>query len=157
MPPGPPTAYGSGQVNVSIIDNAFLPKHFNVTTGTTVIWIYPSNWSSLHTVTSVGNTTQGGSPLLNGGTLHPGQSYRYTFYNPGLYTYQCSYHFTLPAMSNAWINVTGSSINPPTSIPPDYTLEIIIGGIVAALIVVAVVFFVWKKRSTALARAEKRA
>src|SRR5438445_1921871 len=55
-------AHASGQANVAIIDNAFLPKHINVTTGTTVIWDYASNWSSLHTVTSVGNTTQGGPP-----------------------------------------------------------------------------------------------
>jgi len=137
-----------GQANVSIIDNAFLSKHINVTTGTTVIWTYASNWSSLHTVTSVGNTTQDGSPLLNSGTLHPGQSYSYTFYRPGLYTYQCSYHFTTPAMSNAWVNVTGAPVTPPPTQnpPPDHTLITIIAITVAAVIVAMLALFVRKKK-----------
>ncbi|TMH95161.1 hypothetical protein E6H37_06070 [Candidatus Bathyarchaeota archaeon] len=141
-------AHASGQANVAIIDNAFLPKHINVTTGTTVIWDYASNWSSLHTVTSVGNTTQGGTPLLNSGTLHPGQSYSYTFYQPGVYTYQCSYHFTTPAMSNAWVNVTGAPITPPLTQnpPPNYTLITVAAITVAAVIVATLALFVRKKK-----------
>src|SRR2546425_8169372 len=142
------SANASGQANVAIIDNKFLLKHVNVTTGMTVIWTYASNWSSLHTVTSVGNTTQDGSPLLNSGTLHPGQSYSYTFYRPGLYTYQCSYHFTTPAMSNAWVNVTGAPVTPPPTQnpPPDYTLITIIAITVAAVIVAMLALFVRKKK-----------
>src|SRR6266704_3524560 len=138
----------SSQVGVAIVDNAFLPKNINITTGTTVIWNYASNWSSLHTVTSVGNTTQSGSPLLNSGTLHPGQSYSYTFYQPGLYTYQCSYHFTIPAMSNAWVNVTGAPVTPPPTQnpPPDYTLITVAGITVAAVIVAMLALFVRKKK-----------
>src|SRR2546428_7307590 len=138
----------SSQVGVAIVDNAFLPKHINITTGTTVIWNYASNWSSLHTVTSVGNTTQGGSPLLNSGTLHPGQGYSYTFYQPGLYTYQCSYHFTTPTMSNAWVNVTGSPVTPPTSQnpQPDYTLITVVAGVVAAVIATTVAVYVRRKK-----------
>ena len=141
-------ANASGQANVAIIDNAFLPKHINVTTGTTVIWTYASNWSSLHTVTSVGNTTQGGSPLLNSGTLHPGQGYSYTFYQPGLYTYQCSYHFTTPTMSNAWVNVTGSPVIPPTSQnpQPNYTLFAVVAGVVAAVTATTVAVYVRRKK-----------
>src|SRR5256712_2632493 len=137
-----------GQANVSIIDNAFLSKHINVTTGTTVIWTYASNWSSLHTVTSVGNTTQGGSPLLNSGTLHPGQGYSYTFYQPGLYTYQCSYHFTTPTMSNAWVNVTGSPVIPPASQnpQPNYTFFAVVAGVVAAVIATTVAVYVRRKK-----------
>ena len=142
------SAHASGQANVAIIDNKFLLKHVNVTTGTTVIWTYASNWSSLHTVTSVGNTTQGGSPLLSSGTLHPGQSYSYTFYQPGLYTYQCSYHFTIPAMSNAWVNVTGSPVTPPPTQnpPPDYTLITVAAITVAAVIAATLALFVRKKK-----------
>ncbi len=142
------SANASGQANVAIIDNAFLPKHINVTTGTTVIWNYASNWSSLHTVTSVGNTTQGGSPLLNSGSLSPGHSYSYAFYQPGLYTYQCSYHFTTPAMSNAWVNVTGTPVTPPlTQNPPaDYTLITVAAIAVAAVIVATLALFVRKKK-----------
>src|SRR2546428_12951408 len=142
------SANASGQANVAIIDNAFLPKHINVTTGTTVIWTYASNWSSLHTVTSVGNTTQGGSPLLNSGTLHPGQGYSYTFYQPGLYTYQCSYHFTTPTMSNAWVNVTGSPVIPPASQnpQPNYTFFAVVAGVVAAVIATTVAVYVRRKK-----------
>ncbi len=150
---GPTTANASGQANVTIIDNAFLPKRINVTTGTTVIWTYASNWSSLHTVTSVGNMTQGGSPLLNSGTLHPGQSYSYIFYQPGLYTYQCSYHFTTPAMSNAWVNVTGAPVAPPSSQnpQPNYTLVTAVAGVAAAIAVTLALFVRRRKRRTSVA------
>ena|SRR5205823_11911550 len=141
------SANALGQANVAIIDNGFLPKHINITTGTKVIWNYASNWSSLHTVTSVGNTTQGGSLLLNSGSLSPGQSYSYTFYEPGLYTYQCSYHFTIPAMSDAWVNVTGPPVTPPASQnPPDYTLITVAAITVAAVIVATLALFVKKKK-----------
>jgi len=147
---GPISVNASGQVDVTIVDNAFLPKHINVTTGTTVIWNYASNWSSLHTVTSVGNTTQGGSPLLNSGSLSPGHNYSYIFYQPGLYTYQCSYHFTTPAMSNAWVNVTGPTVMPPTSQnPANYTLITVAAGTVAAAIVATLALLVRKKKRTA--------
>src|SRR5438309_5860445 len=141
------SANASDQANVAIIDNAFLLKHINITTGTTVIWTYASNWSSLHTVTSVDNTTQSGSPLLNSGTLRPGQSYRYIFYQPGLYTYQCSYHFTIPAMSNAWVNVTGTPVTPPPTQnpPPDYTLITAAAITVAAVTAAMLTLFVRKK------------
>ncbi len=146
------SANASGQANVAIIDNAFLPKHINVTTGTTVIWTYPGNWSSQHSVTSVGNTTQGGSPLLNSGTLNPGHSYSYIFYGPGLYTYQCSYHFTTPAMSNAWVNVTGAPVTPPSSQSPQLTYAIItLVAVVAAAIVATIALSVrQKKRRTSI-------
>ncbi len=145
---GPVNIYASGQANVAIVDNAFLPKHINVTTGTTVIWTYASNWSSMHTVTSVGNTTTGGSPLLNSGPLSPGQTYSHTFYRPGLYTYQCSFHFTIPAMSNAWVNVTGAPITPPSpqNAQPNFTLIVIAGGVVAATIVATLALFVRRNR-----------
>src|SRR6266581_9533116 len=152
------SAHASGQANVAIIDNKFLLKHVNVTTGTTVIWTYASNWSSLHTVTSVGNTTPGGSPMLNSGTLNPGQSYSYTFYQHGRYTYQCSYHFTIPAMSNAWVNVTGAPVTPPASQnpPPDYTLITVAAGVVAAAIVATLALFIRrKKRGAGLQRATR--
>jgi plastocyanin len=148
VPNGLETAHGSSQATVTIIDNAFLPKHINVTTGTTVLWNYASNWSSQHTVTSVGNTTQSGAPLLNSGTLNPGQNYRYTFYNPGLYTYQCSYHFTTPAMSNAWVNVTGSPISPPSSHPPIDSWIWVTAGTVGAVIVATLIVLVRRKPRT---------
>src|SRR5712691_10575167 len=142
------SAHASSQANVAIVDNAFLPKRINVTTGTTVIWTYASNWSSLHTVTSVGNTTPGGSPLLNSGTLNPGQSYSYIFYQPRRYTYQCSYHFTIPAMSNAWVNVTGAPVTPPASQNAQsyYTLIVAAAGVVAAAIVATLALFIRRKK-----------
>lgn len=145
---GPQTVRGSNQATVAIVDYAFSPKHLNVTTGTTVIWNYGSGYSE-HTVTSVGNTTGSGSPLFNSGTLSPGQSYQHTFNNPGVYTYQCSFHYaTYPAMANAWVNVTGTPVSPPpqTSTPPDYTLVTIIGGLFAAVAGTAAVVIVARRR-----------
>jgi plastocyanin len=147
------TARGSSQATVTIIDNAFLPKHINVTTGTTVIWNYASNGGSQHTVTSVGNTTQSGAPLLNSGTLNPGQSYQYTFYNPGLYTYQCSYHFTTPAMTNAWVNVTGAPISPPPSPQPlDIWTWVTVGAVSAVIIATVIVLVRRKPRASSAPR-----
>jgi len=84
--------------------------------------------------------------LLNSGSLSPGHSYSYAFYQPGLYTYQCSYHFTIPAMSDAWVNVTGPPVTPPASQnPPDYTLITVAAITVAAVIVATLALFVKKK------------
>ena len=89
--------------------------------------------------------------MLNSGTLNPGQSYQYTFYNPGVYTYRCSFHFaSYPAMNDAWVNVTGTPISPPpqTATPPDYTLVAIIGGLIVAVAGTAAIVIVARKRKS---------
>src|SRR5437588_7238515 len=61
------------------------------------------------------NVTQAGSPLIDSGDLHPGQSFNFTFYKHGFYPIQCYVH---PQTTNGWLNVTGSDIQPP---PPPAT------------------------------------
>ncbi len=138
--------------SVSIIDYAFQPLHVNITTGTTVIWTYTNSGKDFHTVTSDPGTnrTQGGAPLINSGTINPGQSFSYTFNEPGYYPYQCSFH---PALMNGWVNVTGSPVTPPTSqiSPPMYTLITVVGVVVAVIVATVVLFVRRKKRQIPIA------
>ena len=141
--------------SVAIIDYSFQPLHINITTGTMVVWTYASTGRDYHTVTSNPGTnkTQGGMPLLNSGSLSPGQSFTYTFNQPGYYPYQCSFH---PTLMNGWVNVTGSPITPPPSQnpQPNNSLIIVGVGVVAAVIVATVVLFVSRRnRKTSVAPA----
>jgi plastocyanin len=135
--------------SVAIIDYAFQPLHINIMTGTTVVWTYASSWKDFHTVTSDPGTnkTQGGTALLNSGSLSPGQSFSYTFNQPGYYPYQCSFHPTLASM-NGWVNVTGPPVTPPSSQnpQPNYILITVIGAVVGAVIIAAIALFVRRER-----------
>jgi plastocyanin len=131
---------------VAIIDYNFQPLHINITTGTTVVWTYANNGRDYHTVTSNPNTNKTqGSPLLNSGSLSPGQSFSYTFYQPGFYPYQCSFH---PTIMNGWVNVTGAPITPPTSQnpQPDYTLIASVAGVVVLAIVATLVLMIRRRK-----------
>ena len=147
--PSPLIVRASGATfSVSIVDNAFQPPHVNVTTGTEVIWTYSRTGTTFHTVTSSPqtNVTQAGSPLIDSGDLHPGQSFNYTFYKHGFYPIQCYVH---PQTMNGWVNVTGSDIQPP--LPPatpstNYT-PYIIGGAIAGAIAIGSVILVLRHRT----------
>ncbi len=132
--------------SVSIIDYAFQPLHVNITTGTTVIWTYTNSGKDFHTVTSDPGTnrTQGGPPLINSGTINPGQSFSYTFNQPGYYPYQCSFH---PALMNGWVNVTGAPVTPPASQnpQPNYILITLV-ALVAAPVILATVGLLIKRQ-----------
>ncbi len=88
-----PQMYGSDEsdgsslagpiVSVNIYDNYFEESTINIPAGTTVQWTN-YGWHA-HTVTSE-------SSLLNSGKLLPGNSYRYTFAQPGTYSYYCAIH-----------------------------------------------------------------
>ena len=138
--------------SVAIVDYDFQPLHINITTGTTVVWTYATSGKDYHTVTSNPGTnkTQGGTPLLNSGSLSPGQTFSYIFNEPGYYPYQCSFH---PALMNGWVNVTGSPVTPPTSqiSPPMYTLITVVGVVAAVIVATAVLFVRRKKRQTPIA------
>jgi plastocyanin len=139
--------------SVAVVDYAFQPLHINITTGTTVVWTYASNWKDFHTVTSTPGTnrTQGGTPLLYSGSLSPGQSFSYTFDQPGYYPYQCSFHPTLANM-NGWISVTGAPVTrPPSQNPqPDYTLITVVGALATAVIAATLALIVRRKKRRAL-------
>ena len=142
---------------VAIVDYAFQPLHINITTGTTVVWTYASNGKTIHTVTSDPGTnqTQGGTALLNSGSLNPGQSFSYTFNQPGFYPYQCAVHPTIATM-NGWVNVTGAPVTPPPAQnpQPNYSIIAVGGAIVAVVAAATLALFVRrKKRRTSVAPA----
>ncbi len=81
----PPTEALSQQAAVSAGDNFFEPKSLTVTAGTTVVWT--ATGALPHTVTS--DTGQFGS-----GTLNTGNTFQFTFSQPGTYAYYCQFHGT---------------------------------------------------------------
>lgn len=72
--------------NVTIFDNGFTPSSITINVGDTVTWSYTSG-ASLHTVTSTS-----GPVSFNSGTLHPGDTFSFTFNTAGSYTYRCNFH-----------------------------------------------------------------
>jgi len=82
-----PIARGqAGQnVTVEIEDNYFEEADITVPVGTTVTWVQTGNNS--HTTTSYDGLWDSG--LLPGGS---GESFSYTFYEPGTFAYFCHIH-----------------------------------------------------------------
>lgn len=79
------------ELTVTIQDHAFNPPTLEVAVGTTVTWI--NNDNAPHTATE-----QGGG--FNSGRLSRGDSFSFTFTEPGTYNYICSFH---PRMSGTII------------------------------------------------------
>jgi plastocyanin len=84
---GPSGAYGKEQPGagstVGVYDNYFEPATITVAPGTTVRWT--NHGQHRHTVTS-------DTKLFDSGELGPGESYSYTFKDPGTYRYSCRIH-----------------------------------------------------------------
>jgi plastocyanin len=86
--PSAPAAEAQDQQSISVnIQNfAFDPPNITVAPGTTVTWV--NNDSAPHTVTA---TDPAGA--FDSGTLQPGQSFSFTFTQPGTtYAYYCAIH-----------------------------------------------------------------
>ena len=99
--PSAPAAGAQNQQNVSVnVQNfAFDPPNITVAPGTTVTWT--NNDSAPHTVTA---TDPAGA--FDSGTLRPGQSFSFTFTQPGTtYAYYCAIH---PSMTGT-VTVAGGS------------------------------------------------
>ena len=79
-----PTTQSGQQAIIKIGDDFFAPTALSVTAGTTVTWLHTGKVS--HNVSSVD------LPGIHSATLHPGESYSYTFMTPGTFTYYCSFH-----------------------------------------------------------------
>lgn len=71
--------------SVSIKNFTFVPASITVKAGTTVTWT--NGDQDPHTVTSDGKAGP-----LNSKPLNEGDSYRYTFTQPGTYSYLCTIH-----------------------------------------------------------------
>lgn len=80
----PSAPHAPTSVTINIKNFAFNPSTITVKTGTKVTWV--NSDSTGHTVTS------NSSSILNSGILSPGQSYSFTFTNPGSISYHCTIH-----------------------------------------------------------------
>ena len=102
MPAPAPSAPAAGAqnqqiVSVNVQNFAFDPPNITVAPGTTVTWV--NNDQAPHTVTA---TDPAGA--FDSGTLQPGQSFSFTFTQPGTtYAYYCAIH---PSMTGT-VTVTG--------------------------------------------------
>ena len=72
-------------MTVSIQDFFFSPANITVQPGTSVTWV--NNGQAPHTVTA---TDPAGA--FDSGTLQPGESFSFTFKQPGTYAYYCTIH-----------------------------------------------------------------
>jgi len=72
-------------MTVSIQDFFFSPANITVQPGTSVTWV--NNGQAPHTVTA---TDPEGA--FDSGTLQPGESFSFTFKQPGTYAYYCTIH-----------------------------------------------------------------
>ena len=80
------TQPGLEGVTVEMRDLAFTPRNIEVRAGDTVTWFNADGVP--HTVSGEGG--------FDSGTLQQGETYEFTFNEPGQFTYNCSVH---PAMS----------------------------------------------------------
>ncbi len=143
----PDNARGVSQASIAVGNYFFRPDNVTVTTGTTVVWSYnPADGTDTHTVTST-NVTQAGPPIFGSTPLNPGQSFTFTFYNPGKYPYYCGFH---PSLMRATIIVTGQPVTPPSNQAPTSNNPFPIIGVVGAMIaivLVAVVMYLRRRKS----------
>lgn len=82
--PAPTTTVPGGQPGMSAVmikNNSFDPADLQVAKGTTVVWTNQD--TSDHSVSSDKFSSQ---------TLRPGDTFQYTFNDPGTYDYNCGIH-----------------------------------------------------------------
>ena len=87
-----------GELNTIVIKNfAFSPANLTIKTGTTVTWLNQDE--AVHQIES-DSKAQG---VFLSDSLAYGESFTFTFTQPGTYTYHCTYH---PTMKGAIIVVS---------------------------------------------------
>ena len=69
--------------SVSAVDNEFVPRNIEVSSGSTVTWT--NDGDVPHTVTADNGSFESGN-------LDPGDSFETEFTQPGTYSYYCEYH-----------------------------------------------------------------
>jgi amicyanin len=78
-----PTPPASGTVNITISNYTFNPDTLTITAGTKVVWTNQDTVS--HTITN-------DSKIFGSGFLAKGNTYEFTFDQPGTYDYHCTPH-----------------------------------------------------------------
>ncbi|MEA2640718.1 MAG: hypothetical protein QOF51_2112 [Chloroflexota bacterium] len=82
---GPAPGPASDSSRVFIRDNFYTPNFLTVPLGTTVTWEHQGK--AQHTVSSLAG-------YFDSGTLNGGDTFTYTFTEPGQYNYFCRFHIT---------------------------------------------------------------
>jgi plastocyanin len=85
-PSGAPTA--GGEANVTMVNIAFQLEEITIQAGTTVTWTNEDSFP--HTVTS--GTRDNPSGLFDSGNVAQGETFQFTFKEPGTYEYFCGIH-----------------------------------------------------------------
>lgn len=86
--PGSPTTSSGSETTVIMKNLKFVPAKLTIKAGTTVKWTNQDSFA--HTVTS--GTRDNPTTLFNSGDVGAGQSFSYTFKDPGVYPYHCTPH-----------------------------------------------------------------
>jgi plastocyanin len=88
--PGPtPTTPTSGNTQEIVMQNrTFVPAKITIKAGTVVRWTNQDSYA--HTVVS--GTRDKPTPLFSSGSVGAGQSFSFTFKDPGVYPYFCTPH-----------------------------------------------------------------
>jgi plastocyanin len=79
---------GSGEAQVTMRNRTFQPAEITVAPGTTVTWTNDDSFA--HTVTS--GTRGSPTDLFDSGNVAGGESFSFTFDQPGTYPYFCRIH-----------------------------------------------------------------
>jgi plastocyanin len=94
-------------MTVMMQDNYFSPANITVPAGTTVTWVQSGN--NPHTTTSYDGLWDSG--ILPGGS---GQSFSYTFNEPGTYTYFCRPHEAQGMVGSVTVTAGGAPTAQPS-------------------------------------------
>ena len=144
-----PSTTRASEVSVDISNFAFGPSTLTVAVGDTVTWT--NSDSAPHTVTAE-------SGAFDSGNVDPGETFTFTFIEPGTYTYRCDYHSEMeativitPAAVTAPTAVLGTD-QPDTALPSPSTSSGIIAPMLIGLGLLALAFGVIPPRSLARQR-----
>jgi plastocyanin len=114
-----PSAWSQEEVTVRMEDNFFDPANITVEPGTTVTWVQSGN--NPHTTTSYDGLWDSG--LLPGGS---GQTFSFTFEEPGTYDYFCIPHEDLGMVGT--VTVSGGTATATATASPTATALADTGG-----------------------------
>ena len=149
----------AANADVSIVDRTFQPAQITVHAGDTVVWTVTKAIGEAHSVTSGDINEANAGSLFDSGTdslQENGQSFEYTFEEPGKYGYFCIVHGA--AMSGEVTVLEAGASLPPAAeepggeahAPVPTERKLLAGGI---LVVTLVVLFgaaaVWRRLNPA--------
>jgi len=107
-----PMVAAAGPDDISIVDQSFQPTDLTIKAGETVTWTVTKAITAPHSVTSGSpGDSNAGSVFDSKFTLvNNGDTFKFTFSNPGTYPYYCQVH---PTTMKGTITVTGSGGSAP--------------------------------------------